>query len=425
MAAYAKRCNRCSATPLTQYISVNYLSIISIGPARVGAGRGRTCRSGGRTGTASSATTKAVDEAGARPKMNATLELAFRAAQGPKGLDVRRFLSAVSRYYDEVEQERRGVVRTMRMMSDEAQALTREVREESASQLEAILDHVKDVIITVDAGGEITSFNLTGERLFGYPPDEIEGRQLTELLPEFVPSGLTLASRLERLATRAEDTHVDLAAHDAVGLTKRGARFPAEIAVSKLASGRRPGYVVCVRDATERHHAEAATREAEARYRLLVEHAPEAIVVLDVEASRFVDCNRNAEKFFRLTRDELLKIGDDGVNPPAQPSDGATRWAERGYLTRALAGAPTVFEWIHRDAHGKDVPCEVRMARLPSAGRDSCAPLSPISPNGVRRSSSRQASGACSNVWLASPNSPRRSRPLPIRSIWCAPAPAA
>ena len=305
-----------------------------------------------------------------RTRLNPTLAALVAAANGPGGLHLDELLASISDYYDEVEAERRGVVRSMRLMSDEALALTREVREESATELEAILDHVKEVILTVDLRGNITSFNQTGERLFGYTAREIDGLPLTLLLPELVTSEARLMERLERFATKAEDTHVDLAAHDTVGCTKYNLQFPAEVTVSKLATGGRTGYVVCVRDATERHHAEAATRESEARYRLLVENAPEAIVVLDVDAQRFVDCNRNAERFFRLSRRQLLDMGEDGVSPPAQVGDGASRWSDRGYISRALQGAPTVFEWRHRDAHGKDVPCEVRLVRLPSAGKD-------------------------------------------------------
>jgi diguanylate cyclase (GGDEF)-like protein/PAS domain S-box-containing protein len=39
----------------------------------------------------------------------------------------------------------------------------------------------------------------------------------------------------------------------------------------------------------------------------------------------------------------------------------------RGYIERALKGGRPVFEWLHRDAAGQDVPCEVRFIRLPSS----------------------------------------------------------
>ena len=65
-------------------------------------------------------------------------------------------------------------------------------------------------------------------------------------------------------------------------------------------------FVLCLRDVTERRESEQAMRESEARYRLLVDHAPEAIVVLDVDTGRFVDANENAQKFFGLDRKRLL-----------------------------------------------------------------------------------------------------------------------
>ena len=302
--------------------------------------------------------------------LNATLAKIVDGASGEAGLDVAALLASLSAYFDELDQERRAVVQSMRLMSDEAEQLSREVRAQSASELEAILNHVKDVILTVDEHGQITSFNLTGERLFGYSQAEVEGLPLTLLLPALVKDEARLAERLSRLATRADDTHVDLAAHATTGCTKHATYFQAELAVSQRVDGQQKGYVVVIRDVTERHHAEAATRDSEARYRLLVENAPEAIVVLDTDTGCFVDCNKNAEKFFRASRRQLLSAGEDGVSPPQQGKDEARRWADRGYLLRALTGTPTTFEWTHCDSHRRELPCEVRLVRLPTAGRN-------------------------------------------------------
>jgi len=58
-------------------------------------------------------------------------------------------------------------------------------------------------------------------------------------------------------------------------------------------------------------------RESEMRYRTLVEHAPEAIVVLDLDSGRFVDLNENAERMFGMGREELLRVGPVEVSPPS------------------------------------------------------------------------------------------------------------
>src|SRR5258708_11356383 len=155
----------------------------------------------------------------------------------------------------------------MQLMSDEAQALTREIREQTASHLQAILDNVKDAIVTVDDAGHIETFNPTGERIFSYSPAEILGRSLEFLLPD-VARGTN--DFLERLATKIDDTHVDLAAHHTSGRANGGNRVAVEIAVSKGKLNWLDGYIVSIHDITERHLADQSMRETEARYRTLV-----------------------------------------------------------------------------------------------------------------------------------------------------------
>ena len=60
-----------------------------------------------------------------------------------------------------------------------------------------------------------------------------------------------------------------------------GTLFPAEIAVSRARHGRSEVFVICLRDISERHAPQEALRDSEARYRSLVDNAPEAITVID------------------------------------------------------------------------------------------------------------------------------------------------
>src|SRR5450432_401145 len=288
-----------------------------------------------------------------------------RARSGEPDLEL--LLKAISAHYDRLDAERRGVVRSMQLMSDEAQAMTREIREQTAAHLQAILDNVKDAIITVDDVGGIETFNHTGERIFGYPAAELLGRSLGFLFADIDPKNPR--EYLERLATKIDDTHVDLAATQTWGLAKDGSRVAIEIAVSKLTLNWRDGYIVCVRDITERHLAEVSVRESEGRYRTLVEHAPEVIVVFDVDAGKFVDVNENACRFFKMDRSTLLGCGPDKISPATQTDGTASFGVSRGYIESALAGEVPVFEWLHCDSSGQNFPCEVRFVRLPSSNR--------------------------------------------------------
>ena len=85
---------------------------------------------------------------------------------------------------------------------------------------------------------------------------------------------------------------------------------------------------------------------------------------------RFVEANDNAVRLYGLPREALLATGPAALSPPIQP-DGrpsAIGVREKHPGGRSTASTP-VFEWIHRDAAGRDVPCEVRLVRLPSATR--------------------------------------------------------
>ncbi len=298
----------------------------------------------------------------------------LRAAAGGKRIDVRQLLQIVSRHYEQFDEERRGIVRSMQLMSDEARSLSSELAQQGVEHLQIILDHIKDVVITVDADGSIDTINPMAQRVFGFAAAEIFGRRIDLLIPEIAVGG-TVAEGLAMLAAASDSTGAGGPVEEMIARRKDGSLFAAEIAVSSARSGRVRVYVVCLRDVSERHESERKLRESEARYRSLVDNAPEAILVFDVDAGRYVDANENATRFLRYTREELLALGPRELSAARQlGSDGftETQWhlldsEYRTRINRALEGEPQVFEWQHRDATGTDVLCEVRLVKLPSS----------------------------------------------------------
>jgi diguanylate cyclase (GGDEF)-like protein/PAS domain S-box-containing protein len=303
------------------------------------------------------------------PQLRAQLrELQLRT--GSATADLPMLLRLINEYYYTKDAERRGIVESMRLMADEARALAHEARAQSSEHLQVILDHIKDVVLAVDAEGFIRTFNPTGERVFGYAESEVAGERIDRLIPEIcIASDETVPEALARLAASCGDTALDLASRELWARRKDGERFPAEIAVSKAPAPGREMFVLCLRDVTERRESEEAMRESAARYRLLVDHAPEAIVVLDVDTGRFMDANDKAQKLFGLPRAELLKVGPVTLSPPQQPDGAPSEERARAFVQQALDGQLPVFEWAHCDAAHREIICEVRLSRLPSGNR--------------------------------------------------------
>jgi diguanylate cyclase (GGDEF)-like protein/PAS domain S-box-containing protein len=279
---------------------------------------------------------------------------------------LRELLSIITRQYDAYENDRTSLETVMRLASDEATAITEQVELESVAKLQAILDHVKDGIISCDRLGRIESLNRTAERFFGVRQCDVLSETLDSLLPQIAMGG-DIGETLEDMAAAQENTHYDLAAHEVVARHRRGDSMPAEVLVSKMLTKRRPTFIVCVRDMAERSKAQDALKDSEARYRVLVENAPEAVVVFDVDTGRFVDCNENAAAFFKMSREKLLTIGPEAVSPAEQADGMPSSSVSAGHVERALSGGTPVFEWLYCDAMGSNIPCEVRFVRLPSS----------------------------------------------------------
>ncbi len=115
--------------------------------------------------------------------------------------------------------------------------------------------------------------------------------------------------------------------------------------------------------------AQKALYESEIHYRSLVENAPEAIVVLDTEKRAFVDVNQRAEALFGLSRAELLRCEPGALSPEKQPDGRSSLEAAHAYTERAVRGETLHFEWLHRNAQGQDIPCEVFLASIPLGSR--------------------------------------------------------
>ena len=230
----------------------------------------------------------------------------------------------------------------------------------------SIIESMNDGVLVLDQNFHYTHWNRAMERITKISRDELIGNEKLpwNVFPHLAEQGV---DEMMRHAMRGEIVQrEDIPYHLPNGT--RG--FTSEVYLPlKSATGKIRGVVGVVRDITERVRAKEALFESEARYRTLVENAPEAIVVLDVDKRCFMDANENAIQLYKLSREDLLKTSPAEMSPEYQP-DGRTSDEVAAYeIERAINGETPVFEWTHLDSKGKKIPCEVRLVRLPSTTR--------------------------------------------------------
>ncbi|HEY3901986.1 MAG TPA: PAS domain S-box protein [Chthoniobacter sp.] len=119
------------------------------------------------------------------------------------------------------------------------------------SELAAVVAHSNDAIVASTLVGEIVSWNVGAERLYGYSTDEAVGQQLDMLIPQDrldeLPQALTMVSRGESLAN-----------YETVRLRKDGKRISVSLTDSPIRSegARVTGMSSIARDITERKRLE-------------------------------------------------------------------------------------------------------------------------------------------------------------------------
>lgn len=112
---------------------------------------------------------------------------------------------------------------------------------------------------------------------------------------------------------------------------------------------------------------EEELQASELRFRTVVEQAPDAILIYDCGQDRFISANGSAELLFGCPKEELINHGPQYFYTAQQPDARSTTETFLEHNRRALSGEVVCFERRIRNAHGKQLTCEVRLSRLPSA----------------------------------------------------------
>jgi PAS domain S-box-containing protein len=159
----------------------------------------------------------------------------------------------------------------------------------------SVVDAAPDAIVITDGSDRILLVNRQTEALFGYSRPELVGTSIHELLPERFRSVHTAHCAGYRAEPRTRPMGAGIALF---GRRRDGTEFPVEISLSPLETDRGLLTMSAIRDVTAR-------RRAEAKFRGLLEAAPDAVVIVN-RFGRIVLVNAQTEKPFGYARDELI-----------------------------------------------------------------------------------------------------------------------
>lgn len=121
---------------------------------------------------------------------------------------------------------------------------------ESEDQMQAILEHAPDAVISINHKGAILSWNPEAELVFGYTEEEVLGQSLNDIV---FPSDTDIG--LVRLLKSGNGPVINKPV-EAIVRNKNNERFPVELKISSTLINDRQLYIVFIRDITIRKEAE-------------------------------------------------------------------------------------------------------------------------------------------------------------------------
>jgi diguanylate cyclase (GGDEF)-like protein/PAS domain S-box-containing protein len=204
---------------------------------------------------------------------------------------------------------------------------------EQETHMRAVVETAAEGIIVVNDKGLVETFNPAAEKLFGYLASEICQRPFKWLLPELIDDR-------NRLLPIGEEYEVQ-------GYHRNGAAMQLSARISPMHINGHCLYTCLVADITRRKAAEAQLRDAENRYRDLVETAHDLVWTLDA-AGAITYINRACATIYGYEPEDMLRRPFHEFRSPDHPP------VDEEAIDELRQGRDRVkFETVHVDVEGK------------------------------------------------------------------------
>lgn len=235
--------------------------------------------------------------------------------------------------------------------------------QQSEEQYRLVAETANDAILTIDETSTILFVNRAASRIFGHEQDEMIGRSLTMLMPEYLRQ-LHLAGQKRYLETGRK--HLQWDHVEVPGLHKAGNEFPIELSFGEYKKDGKHIFIGIARDISQRRIAEDALRESEQKFSTLAETVPQLVWMAESDGSIFW-YNGNWYDYTGTTPEEMEGWGWQSVHDPEILPSVLERWkasietGESFEMEFPLRGRDGEFRWFltrvnpARDADGRIV----------------------------------------------------------------------
>jgi len=220
------------------------------------------------------------------------------------------------------------------------------------------VENAPDGVMVVNKEGHFVEVNPAATKITGYSKNKLLKKTLKDLIP---PDSLMKIETIFEMLSRKETSN-DVAQF----IHKNGTIRHWSIDSVKLSENQ---VLLFVKDITERIQTTDDLKEKEERFRVLVENAPEALVVIDWDEKKFISVSQSAQVLFKMTENELLRKGPMQLSPKYQPNGRLSIDMGTEKFSQAIAGEKPSFEWIYMNSEGKSLFCDVRLVRLPAENK--------------------------------------------------------
>lgn len=234
----------------------------------------------------------------------------------------------------------------------------------------ATLQSIGDGVLSTDAQGRVRGLNAVAETLTGWTDDQARGRPVREVFHiVHEDTRAEVESPVDRVLS--EGRVVGLANHTLL-VARDGTERPIADSGAPVRrdDGVLEGVVLVFRDQSAERQAYNALRASETRFRRLFEGTADALLLLDMDRQRFIDCNFATVAMLGLdSRDEVLQTHPAELSPPQQ-ADGRESQEKAGdMIETARREGFHRFEWLHSSRARAPFPVDVILTPIDIDGQ--------------------------------------------------------